>query len=79
MPDDEATVTTTFDATVRRALALWPKSEVLQDNEGQLVIYTGLYPKLADDGVGFAVTTNGIVYQDRAIPDFSELFAGKDK
>ena len=34
----------TFDEVMRRALQEFPDAELGRDNEGQLVIYTGLYP-----------------------------------
>jgi len=41
----------TEDEVMRRMLQVFPDAELGQDNEGQLVVYTGLYP------AGFVTTT----------------------
>ena len=41
----------TENDVIRRVLQVFPDAEVGQDNEGQLVVYTGLYP------FGFVTTT----------------------
>lgn len=39
---------TTVDQVIASALMLFPASQVAQDNDGQLVVYTGLYPRMGD-------------------------------